>query len=114
MIPPNIWARVLVLEYNLSANFGAIVLEPLVAYSASSRTRVPKYSVLPKNLVVYNRARDGTVQDFVDPTGKFQNLRRLTGWSTGPVNYFFTEGFCSLFNAFKVKFTKRGGAWVRC
>ena len=29
------------------------------------------------------RTRDGTSQDFLDPTGKFQNYRRLTGWSTG-------------------------------
>ena len=27
--------------------------------------------------------RDGTGQDFPDPTGKFQNHRRLTGRSTG-------------------------------
>ena len=27
--------------------------------------------------------RDGTGQDFLDPTGKFQNHRRLTGRSTG-------------------------------
>ena len=27
--------------------------------------------------------RDGAGQDFLDPTGKFQNLRRLTGRSTG-------------------------------
>ena len=53
--------------------------------------------------------RDGTGQDFLDPTGKFQNHRRLTGRSTG----FFTEGFCSLFNVSNEKFSK-GGAWVRC
>ena len=48
-----------------------------------------------------------------DSTGKLQNLRRLTGrlngfWparSTG----FFTEGFCSLFNASNEKFSKGGG-----
>ena len=34
-----------------------------------------------------------------DPTGKFQNLRRSTG--------FFT-GFCSLFNASNEKFSKGG------
>ena len=33
--------------------------------------------------------RNGTGQDFLDPTGKFQNLRRLTGRSTG----FFKEFF---------------------
>ena len=45
--------------------------------------------------------RDGTGPDFLDPTDIFQNLRRATG--------FFTEGFCSLFNASKEKFSKRGG-----
>ena len=29
------------------------------------------------------RTRDGTGQDFLDPTGKFQNHHRLTGRSTG-------------------------------
>ena len=29
-----------------------------------------------------NRTRDGTGQDFFDPTGKFQNHRRLSGRST--------------------------------
>ena len=52
-------------------------------------------------------------QDFLDPTGKFQNLCRLTGRSTvsdwpGRL-YFFTKGFCSLFNASNEKFSKRGG-----
>ena len=28
-------------------------------------------------------ARDETGQDFLDPTGKFQNHRRSTGWLTG-------------------------------
>ena len=28
------------------------------------------------------KTRDGTSQDFLDPTGKFQNHRRLTGQST--------------------------------
>ena len=46
--------------------------------------------------------RDGTGQDFLDPTGKFQNHRRLTGRSTG----FFTENFCSLFNVSYQKFSK--------
>ena len=50
------------------------------------------------------RSRDGTGQDFLDSTGKFQNHRRLTG----PVDRFFT-GFCSLFNVFNEKFSKRGG-----
>ena len=40
-----------------------------------------------------------------DPTGKFQNHRRLTGRSTG----FFTKGFCSLFNLSNEKFSKGGG-----
>ena len=35
-----------------------------------------------------------------DPTGKFQNHRRLTG--------FFIEGFCSLFNVSNKKFSKGG------
>ena len=39
-----------------------------------------------------------------DPTGKFQNHRRLTGRSTG----FFTEGFSSLFHVFNEKFSKGG------
>ena len=47
--------------------------------------------------------RDGTGQDFFDPTGKLQNQRRLTGRSTG----FFTEGFYSLFNTSKEKNSKR-------
>ena len=42
--------------------------------------------------------RDGTGQDFLDPTGKFQNHRRLTG--------FFTENFCSLFNVSYQNFSK--------
>ena len=29
------------------------------------------------------QARDETGQDFLDPTGKFQNHRRLTGQSSG-------------------------------
>ena len=49
--------------------------------------------------------RDGTVEDFLDPTGKFQNYCRLTG----PVNCFFAEGFCSLFNVSNEKFSKGGG-----
>ena len=54
--------------------------------------------------------RDGTGQDFLDPTGKFQNHRRLIGRSNGPVDRFFTEGFSSLFNVFNEKFSKEG-AW---
>ena len=52
-----------------------------------------------------------------DPTGKFQNHRRLTGRPTGrltgPVDLFFKESFCSLFNVSDENFSK-GGAWVRC
>ena len=52
-----------------------------------------------------------------DPTGKFQNHRRLTNRSTGrltgPVDRSFTEGFSSLFNVFNEKFSI-GGAWMRC
>ena len=53
--------------------------------------------------------RDGTGQDFLDPTGKFQNHRRLIGRSNGPVHRFFTEVFSSLFNVFNEKFSKGGG-----
>ena len=31
-------------------------------------------------LLVIVYTRDGTGQDFLDPTGKFQNLRRSTGF----------------------------------
>ena len=55
--------------------------------------------------VVVVQTRDGTGQNFLDPTGKFQNHRRLTGRSTG----FFTEGFCSLFNVSNKNFSKGGG-----
>ena len=58
------------------------------------------------------RGRDGTGQDFLDPTGKFQNHRRLTGRLTGfrPARWtgFFTEGFFSLINVFDEKFSKGG------
>ena len=52
--------------------------------------------------------RDGTDQDFLDPIGKFQNLRRLIGFWPARSTAFFTEGFCSLFNASSQKFLKRG------
>ena len=39
------------------------------------------------------QTRDGTGQDFFDPTGKFQNHRRLTG--------FFTESFMYLMKNFQ-------------
>ena len=59
----------------------------------------------PSRAVAYNiaktQSRDGTGQDFLDQTGKFQNLRRST--------VFFTEGFCSLFNASNKKFSNGGG-----
>ena len=45
------------------------------------------------------------VKVFIDPTGKFQNHRRLTGRSTG----FFVEGFCSRFNVSNEKFSKGVG-----
>ena len=32
---------------------------------------------------LWNALRDGTGQGFLDPTGIFQNLRRLTGRLTG-------------------------------
>ena len=48
-----------------------------------------------------------------DPTGKFQNHRRLTGRLTGfwPARstVFFTEGFCSLFNVSNKNFLKGEG-----
>ena len=53
--------------------------------------------------------RNGTGQDFPDPTSKFQNLRRLTGRSTD----FFTEGSCSLFNASNEKFFQKGSGHGR-
>ena len=47
---------------------------------------------------VYTRA--GTGQDFFDPTGKFQNLRRfqLTGFSPARWTGYFAEGivYCSM------------------
>ena len=58
----------------------------------------------------YVLRRNGTGQNFFDPTGKFQNLRRFL---TGPVDRFFIEGFCSLFNVYNENFSK-GGACVRC
>ena len=54
--------------------------------------------------------RDGTGQDFSDPTGKFQIQCRLTGfWPARSTVFFFTEGFCSLLNASDKKFSKRRG-----
>ena len=40
------------------------------------------------------QSRDGTGQDFFDPTDKIQNLRRLTG----ALDRFFNEGLCSVFD----------------
>ena len=46
----------------------------------------------------FMHCRDGTGQDFLDPTGKNQNLRRLTGhWPAGST-FFFTEDLRSVFN----------------
>ena len=61
------------------------------------------------------QSRDGTSQDFLDLTGKFQNHRRLTGRSTGfwlaRSTGFSTEIFCSLFNVSNKKFSKGGHGW---
>ena len=52
--------------------------------------------------------RDGTSQDFLDPTRPV-NFKIYAG---RPV---FTEDFCALFNASNEKFLKgEGQAWVRC
>ena len=52
------------------------------------------------------RIRDGTGQDFLDPTRPV-NFKIIVGWPAGrPV---FTEGFCSLFNVSNEKFLKWGG-----
>ena len=62
--------------------------------------------------VVYtsnNCTRDGTGKDFLDPTGKFQNHRRLTGLRPARSTGFFTEGFSSLFNVFNENFSKEKG-----
>ena len=44
-----------------------------------------------------------------DPTGKFQNHRRSTGFWPARSTGFFTESFCSLFNASNKKFSKGEG-----
>ena len=62
--------------------------------------------VLPREFyhaLVVLHIRDGTGQDFLDPTRPV-NFKIIAG--------FFTEGFCSLFNVSNEKFSK-GGAWVR-
>ena len=53
--------------------------------------------------------RNGTGQDFLDPTGKFQNHRRSTGFWSDRSTGIFTEGFCSLCNVSNEKFSKGGG-----
>ena len=73
----------------------------------------------PTRVKCVGQIRDGTGLDFLDPTGEFQNHRRLTGRSTGfwpgRSTVFFTESFCSLFNVSNENFSKGGGgAWVRC
>ena len=55
-----------------------------------------------------DQLRNGTGQDFFDPTGKFQNLQPFDWFLTGPVHRFFTEGLCLLFNASNEIFPKEG------
>ena len=71
-----------------------------ISYAFSNVNRLLSIPKCP--LIVH--FRNGIGQDFFDPTGKFQNLCRLTGRST----VFFTEGFYSLFNASKEKNSKGG------
>ena len=49
-------------------------------------------------------SRDGTGQDYLDPTGKFQNHRRLTGRSTGFLQKVFVH--CSMY---LIKNFQKGG-----
>ena len=55
------------------------------------------------------RPRDGTGQDFLDPTRPV-NFKIIAGWPARSTGY-FTEGFSSLFNVFKEKFSKGGHGW---
>ena len=56
----------------------------------------PFWATAPSLCLLWQRqcVRDGTCQDFLDPTGKSQNLRRLTSQST----VVFLQGFahCSV------------------
>ena len=57
--------------------------------------------------------RNGTGQDFLDLNRPVSFKILPVDWPidrflTGPVDRFFTEGFCSLFNACNKKFSKRG------
>ena len=90
-------------------NLPEIMVRAIIIF-ISCRTKTSPIERLGDFLLLdCDRSRNGTGQNFLDPTGKFQNLRRLTG----PVDRFFTEDFCSLFSASNEKFSK-GGAWVRC
>ena len=60
--------------------------------------------------------RDGIGQHFLDPTGKFQNLRQLTSWSTGFSPKVFVHCSMSLMKNFQkggmgevLKFLTRNG-----
>ena len=61
------------------------------------------------------QTRDGTGQDFLDPTRPV-NFKTIAGWPAGrstgfwPAQStgFFTEGFSSLFDVFNEKFSKGG------
>ena len=58
--------------------------------------------------------RDGTGQNFLDPTGKFQNLRRLTSFWPARSTVFLRKVFvhCSM-HLMKKIFKKGGGTWVK-
>ena len=61
--------------------------------------------------LIVTHTRDGTGQVFLDPTGKYQNHRRLTGFWPARSTSFFTENFCSLFNVSNKKLSKGGHGW---
>ena len=60
------------------------------------------------NLKLFVRTGNGTGQNYLDPTRPVNFKIFLTG----QVDLFFTEGFCSLLNAFNQKFSKGGGGAI--
>ena len=57
-----------------------IICEQNIALHSAQRR---KLGMFKSNFEIEQHSRDGTGQDFLDPTDKFQNHRRLTSWSTG-------------------------------
>ena len=74
-----------------------------------------------KKFICMTCSRDGTGHDFLDPTGKFQNIRRLTGRFTGgqpisdrpgrPVFLQKVFVYCSMH---LMKNFQKEEAWARC